>query len=38
MRDSDYSVLRQYLALVESDLKQAHHQHSPLNNLRNRKR
>jgi integrase/recombinase XerD len=34
MGHSDYSVLRQYLALVESDLKQAHHQHSPLRNLR----
>jgi site-specific recombinase XerD len=38
MGHSDYSVLRQYLALVEADLKQAHQQHSPLNNLRNRKR
>ena len=34
MGHSDYSVLRQYLALVEADLKQAHQQHSPLNNLR----
>jgi integrase/recombinase XerD len=38
MGHSDYTVLRQYLALVEADLKQAHHQHSPLRNLRNRKR
>ncbi len=37
MGHSDYTVLRQYLALVEADLKQAHQQHSPLNNLRNRK-
>jgi site-specific recombinase XerD len=36
MGHSDYSVLRQYLALVESDLKQAHQQHSPLKNLRAR--
>lgn len=34
MGHSDYSVLRQYLALVEADLKQAHAQHSPLRNLR----
>jgi site-specific recombinase XerD len=34
MGHSDYSVLRQYLALVEADLKQAHQQHSPLRNLR----
>lgn len=34
MGHSDYTVLRQYLALVEADLKQAHQQHSPLNNLR----
>jgi hypothetical protein len=26
--------LRQYLALVEADLKHAHQQHSPLRNLR----
>lgn len=38
MGHSDYTVLRQYLALVEADLKQAHQQHSPLNNLRNRNR
>jgi integrase/recombinase XerD len=38
MGHSDYSVLRQYLALVEADLKQAPQQHSPLNNLRSRKR
>ena len=38
MGHSDYTVLRQYLALVEADLKRAHQQHSPLNNLRNRKR
>ena len=37
MGHSDYSVLRHYLALVEADLKHAHQQHSPLNNLRNRK-
>ncbi|MCS6919937.1 MAG: tyrosine-type recombinase/integrase [Fimbriimonadales bacterium] len=37
MGHSDYSVLRQYLALVETDLKQAHQQHSPLRNLRLRK-
>ncbi len=37
MGHSDYTVLRQYLALVEADLKQAHQQHSPLNNLRSRK-
>ncbi len=37
MGHSDYSVLRQYLSLVEADLKQAHQQHSPLRNLRNRK-
>jgi len=37
MGHSDYAVLRQYLALVEADLKRAHQQHSPLNNLRNRK-
>jgi len=37
MGHSDYTVLRQYLALVEADLKRAHQQHSPLNNLRNRK-
>jgi site-specific recombinase XerD len=34
MGHSDYAVLRQYLALVEADLKQAHQQHSPLRNLR----
>jgi site-specific recombinase XerD len=34
MGHSDYTVLRQYLSLVEADLKQAHQQHSPLNNLR----
>jgi len=34
MGHSDYTVLRQYLALVETDLKRAHQQHSPLNNLR----
>jgi len=37
MGHSDYTVLRQYLALVEADLKRAHQQHSPLNNLRKRK-
>jgi integrase/recombinase XerD len=36
MGHSDYTVLRQYLALVEADLKQAHQQHSPLRNLRTR--
>ncbi|BCW96785.1 MAG: tyrosine-type recombinase/integrase [Fimbriimonadales bacterium] len=36
MGHSDYTVLRQYLALVENDLKQAHAQHSPLRNLRKR--
>jgi len=34
MGHSDYRVLRQYLALVEADLKRAHQQHSPLQNLR----
>jgi site-specific recombinase XerD len=34
MGHSDYTVLRHYLALVETDLKQAHQQHSPLRNLR----
>ena len=38
MGHSDYTVLRQYLALVEADLKRAHQQHSPLNNLRKRER
>lgn len=33
MGHSDYTVLRQYLALVETDLQQAHQQHSPLNHL-----
>ena len=37
MGHSDYTVLRQYLSLVEADLKQAHQQHSPLRNLRKRK-
>jgi hypothetical protein len=36
MGHSDYTVLRQYLALVETDLKRAHQQHSPLRNLRRR--
>ncbi len=36
MGHSDYTVLRQYLSLVEADLKQAHQQHSPLRNLRKR--
>ena len=36
MGHSDYAVLRQYLSLVEADLKQAHQQHSPLRNLRKR--
>ena len=34
MGHSDYTVLRQYLSLVEADLKQAHRQHSPLQSLR----
>jgi len=34
---SDYSVLQQYTALVESDLRLAHEQYRPLQNLRNRK-
>jgi len=34
---SGYSVLQQYTALVEADLKRAHEQHSPLNGMRNRK-
>jgi hypothetical protein len=38
MGHSDYSVLRQYLSLVEADLKRAHQQHSPLNNLRKQTR
>lgn len=37
MGHSDYSVLRHYLALVETDLKEAHRQHSPLQHLRQRK-
>ncbi len=36
MGHSDYGVLRQYLSLVEADLKQAHAQHSPLRHLRKR--
>jgi site-specific recombinase XerD len=36
MGHSDYTVLRQYLSLVETDLKRAHQQHSPLRNLRGR--
>jgi site-specific recombinase XerD len=38
MGHSDYTVLRQYLALDATDLRRAHEQHNPLNNLRNRKR
>jgi site-specific recombinase XerD len=38
MGHSDYTVLRQYLSLVEADLKQAHQQHSPLRNLRKREK
>jgi integrase/recombinase XerD len=38
MGHSDYTVLRQYLALDARDLKRAHEQHNPLQNLRNRKR
>jgi hypothetical protein len=34
MGHSDYTVLRQYLSLVEADLKRAHQQHSPLQSLR----
>jgi len=34
---SGYSVLQQYTALVEADLKRAHEQHSPLQSVRNRK-
>ena len=37
MGHSDYTVLRQYLALVDTDLRRAHEQHSPLQSLRNRK-
>lgn len=33
MGHSDYTVLRQYLSLVESDLQQAHQQHSPVRAL-----
>ncbi|BCW96986.1 MAG: tyrosine-type recombinase/integrase [Fimbriimonadales bacterium] len=36
MGHSDYTVLRQYLALVEADLQHAHQQHSPLTNLQKR--
>jgi site-specific recombinase XerD len=38
MGHSDYSVLRQYLALDATDLRRAHEQHNPLQNLRKRKR
>jgi site-specific recombinase XerD len=38
MGHSDYTVLRQYLALDATDLRRAHEQHNPLNNLRKRKR
>ena len=38
MGHSDYTVLRQYLALDARDLKRAHEQHNPLQNLRKRKR
>jgi Site-specific recombinase XerD len=38
MGHSDYTVLRQYLALDATDLRRAHEQHNPLRNLRNRKR
>ncbi len=34
MGHSDYKVLRQYLSLVEQDLKRAHEEHSPLRLLR----
>jgi site-specific recombinase XerD len=36
MGHSDYTVLRQYLALDARDLKRAHEQHNPLRNLRRR--
>lgn len=38
MGHSDYTVLRQYLTLVESDLKRAHQQHSPLSMLQRKRR
>jgi site-specific recombinase XerD len=38
MGHSDYTVLRQYLALDARDLQRAHEQHNPLQNLRKRKR
>ena len=38
MGHSDYTVLRQYLALDATDLRRAHEQHNPLQNLRKRKR
>jgi integrase/recombinase XerD len=38
MGHSDYSVLRHYLNLVETDLKQAHQRHSPLNLLVGKRR
>lgn len=34
MGHGDYTVLRQYLSLVESDLQRAHREHSPLCQLR----
>ncbi len=38
MGHSDYSVLRHYLNLVETDLKEAHQRHSPLNLLVGKRR
>jgi len=38
MGHSDYTVLRQYLSLVEEDLKRAHTEFSPLRMLRKEKR
>ncbi len=38
MGHSDYATLRRYLALLESDLKEAHERYSPLTTLRGRKR
>ncbi len=38
MGHSDYATLRRYLALVESDLKRAHAEHSPLTILRRKPR
>lgn len=38
MGHSDYTVLRQYLTLVEADLKHAHQRHSPVNTLLQKRR